>query len=32
MNLKRANKDLWKMAWHFSITANRIREVTNCPL
>lgn len=32
MNLKRANEDLWKIAWHFSITANRIREATNCPL
>lgn len=32
MNLKRANEDLWKMAWLFSIDANRIREVMNCPL
>lgn len=32
MNIKRANEDLWKMAWHFSITANRITEVMNCPL
>lgn len=32
MNLKRANEDLWKMAWHLSITTNRIREVMICPL
>lgn len=32
MHLKRANEDLWKMAWHLSITTNRIREVMICPL
>lgn len=30
MNLNRAEGDLWKMTWHFSITANRIRKVMNC--
>lgn len=32
MNLKRPNVDLGKTAQHFSIIANRIREVMNCPL